>query len=366
MPMSLALGLIGLPNAGKSTLFNALTRAGAPVAAYPFTTIDPNLGQVAVPDDRLWALEQVVAPERITPAVIRFIDIAGLVRGASKGEGLGNRFLAHIREVHAIVHVVRCFSSGDVALVEGDLNPRRDAEIVETELALADLESVERARLAAQGRAKSGDPNARAQAAALQQVEHGLAQGIPVRRQSVEDPAREIARDLRLLTAKPVLYVANIDESDLPGGGDQAASLQALADRQGAGFIALAAKLEAELRDLPPEEAREYLATVGLDEPGLPRMIRASFALLGLISFFTVLSNEVRAWPVRRGATAVEAAGEIHTDMQRGFIKAEVIPWETLVAQGSLQVAKEHGVVRIEGRDYVVADGDVMTFRFAP
>ncbi len=363
--MSLALGLVGLPNAGKSTLFNALTRAGAPVAAYPFTTIDPNLGQVAVPDERLQALARVVAPERTVPAVIRFIDIAGLVRGASKGEGLGNRFLAHIREVHAVLHVVRCFASGDVAMVEGDLLPRRDAEIVETELALADLESVERARAAAQSRAKSGDPHARAQVAALQQVEHGLAQGIPVRRQAMEDPVREIVRELRLLTAKPVLYVANVDESDLPDGGERAAQLRALADRQGAGFIALAAKLEAELGDLAPADAREYLAAVGLEEPGLPRLIRASFALLGLISFFTVLSNEVRAWPIRRGATAVEAAGEIHTDMQRGFIKAEVIPWETLVAQGSLHAAKEHGVVRVEGRDYVVADGDVMTFRFA-
>ncbi|MDR7418928.1 MAG: redox-regulated ATPase YchF [Armatimonadota bacterium] len=363
--MSLALGLVGLPNAGKSTLFNALTRAGAAVASYPFTTIDPNLGQVPVPDDRLDALARVIHPERVIPAVIRFIDIAGLVRGASKGEGLGNRFLAHIREVDAIVHVVRCFTSGDVALVEGDLNPVRDAEIVETELALADLDTVERARRAAHSQAKSGDHHAREQEAALQHLEAGLAQGTPARRLSVEAPVREIVRDLRLLTAKPVLYVANIDEADLPDGGPLASSLRALAERQGAGFIALAAKLESELGDLPADEAKAYLAAVGLDEPGLPRLIRAGFALLGLVSFFTVLSNEVRAWPVPKGTHAVDAAGRIHTDMQRGFIRAEVIPWDPLVAQGSLHAAKEHGAVRTEGRDYVVADGDVITFRFA-
>jgi hypothetical protein len=363
--MSLALGLVGLPNAGKSTLFNALTRAGASVAAYPFTTIDPNLGQVPVPDDRLQALTQIIHPARVVPAAIRFIDIAGLVRGASRGEGLGNRFLAHIREVDAIVHVVRCFASGDVVLIEGDLNPVRDAEIVETELALADLESVERARHAAHTRGKSGDHHAREQEAALQRLEAGLAQGTPVRRLHVDDAAREVVRDLRLLTAKPVIYVANIDEGDLPGGGPLASALRALADRQGAGFIVLAAKLEAELGDLAPDDAQAYRAAVGLEEPGLPRLIRASFMLLGLISFFTVLSNEVKAWPVPKGTHAVDAAGKIHTDMQRGFIRAEVIPWDQLVTQGTLHAAREHGVMRTEGRDYIVADGDVVTFRFA-
>lgn len=363
--MSLALGLVGLPNAGKSTLFNALTRGGAAVASYPFTTIDPNLGQVPVPDPRLEALARVVRPERIVPATIRFIDIAGLVRGASKGEGLGNRFLAHIREVDAIVHVIRCFAAGDVAMVEGDLNPVRDAEIVETELALADLESVARARAAAAARAKSGDAHAKEQVAALQHLEQGLATGTPARRLAIESPAREVVRALRLLTAKPVLYVANVDEGDLPDGGAHGRALRALADRQGAGFVALAARLEAELGDLAEEDARAYLEAVGLTEPVLPRLIRESYALLGLVSFFTVLSNEVRAWSVPRGTTAVEAAGEIHTDMQRGFVRAEVVGWETLVAQGSVQAAREHGVVRVEGRDYVVADGDVVTFRFA-
>jgi GTP-binding protein YchF len=363
--VSLALGLVGLPNAGKSTLFNALTRAGAAVASYPFTTVDPNLGQAPVPDDRLQALAQVIRPERVVPAAIRFIDIAGLVRGAAKGEGLGNRFLAHIREVDAVVHVVRCFASGDAALVEGDLNPVRDAEIVETELALADLEAVERARHAVHSQAKSGDPHAKEQEAALQHFEAGLAGGTPVRRLTLQAAARDIVSNLRLLTAKPVIYVANIDEGDLPDGGALASSLRALADRQGAGFVALAAKLEAELGDLPAEDARAYLAAVGLQEPGLPRLIRASFSRLGLISFFTVLSDEVKAWPVPTGTHAVDAAGQIHTDMRRGFIRAEVIPWDRLVTEGSLHAAREHGVTRIEGRDYVVADGDVITFRFA-
>jgi GTP-binding protein YchF len=363
--VSLALGLVGLPNAGKSTLFNALTRAGVAVAPYPFTTIDPNLGQVAVPDERLQALAEVIKPARVVPAAIRFIDIAGLVRGASKGEGLGNRFLAHIREVDAVVHVVRCFASGEVARAEGELNPVRDAEIVETEMALADLETVERARAAASARAKTGDAHAREQVAALQHLEAGLAQGIPVRRQTVEEPAREIVRELRLLTARPVIYAANVDERDLPDGGPLAASLRALADRQGAGFVALAARLEAELGDLPPEDAAAYLGAVGLSEPGLPRLIRACFALLALVSLFTVLSDEVRAWPVPRGTAAVDAAGRIHTDMHRGFIRAEVIPWNVLVSHGSLHAAREHGATRTEGRDYLVADGDVITFRFA-
>ncbi len=344
--MSLALGLVGLPNAGKSTLFNALTRGGAAVAPYPFTTIDPNLGQVAVPDERLVALAAVIHPQRVVPATIRFIDIAGLVRGASRGEGLGNRFLAHIREVDAVVHVVRCFASGEVARAEGELNPVRDGEIVETEMALADV-------------------HAREQVASLQHLEAALSEGIPVRRQTVEEPAREIVRELRLLTAKPVIYAANVDERDLPDGGRLAASLHALADRQGAGFVALAARLEAELGDLPSNEAKEYLAAVGLTEPGLPRLIRSSFALLSLVSFFTVLSDEVRAWPVPGGTTAADAAGRIHTDMHRGFIRAEVIPWDALVSHGSLHAAREHGAIRTEGRDYLVADGDVMTFRFA-
>ena len=368
--MGLALGLVGLPNAGKSTLFNALTHSNAAVASYPFTTIDPNLGQTIVPDDRLNAIAGALHPARLVPATIQFIDIAGLVQGASKGEGLGNRFLSHIREVDALVHVVRCFAAGDVAAAlragaEGDLDPLRDAELVETELALADLETVERAVDRARSRAKAGDAAAREQAALLQTLAERLAQGVPVRRQVVGEKIIEIVSELRLLTAKPVLYVANVGEADLPDGGAPAAALRALAGRQGAGCLALAARLEAELHGLSDEEARAYLAAVGLAEPGLPRLIRASFDLLGLISFFTVLSDEVRAWPIPRSTHAVDAAGRIHTDMATGFIRAEVIAWDVLVAGGSIQTGRERGQTRLEGRDYIVRDGDVITFRFA-
>ncbi len=368
--MSLALGLVGLPNAGKSTLFNAMLAGtvGGPraaVAAYPFTTIDPNLGQVAVPDERLAAIASVTSPQRIVPATIRFIDIAGLVRGASKGEGLGNRFLAHIREVDAIVHVVRAFASTNVAHVEGALDPLRDAGVVETELALADLDTVERAIERLESRIKAQEAGAREQAGTLRGVAEQLARDVPVRRQRLDEAGRALIRDLRLLTGQPVIYVANVDETSLPDGGPPADALRALADRQGATCIVLAARLEAELGDLPAEEAKGYLASVGLDEPVLPRLIRACSALLGRVSFFSVLSNEVRAWSIPAGTTAVAAAGGIHTDMARGFIRAEVIGWEALVAAGSLHAARERGTMRLEGRDYVVADGDVMTFRFS-
>lgn len=353
--MSLSLGLVGLPNAGKSTLFNALTRGTAAVAAYPFTTIDPNLGQVHVPDRRVEALAAVTHAARTVPATIHFVDIAGLVRGASKGEGLGNRFLAHIREVDAIVHVVR---------VAPDGVPVADAEIVETELALADLDTVERAVEKAISRVKAGEAGAREQTAILERLAEALGKGIPARH-SVGNAA-ELASDLRLLTAKPVIYVANVNEETLPDGGSGTDALRVYADRQGAVYVVLAAKLEADLADLAPHDAKAYLTSVGLTEHGTSRLISMSFALLGLVSFFTILSNEVRAWPVPRGTTALAAAGGIHTDIARGFIRAEVVRWDTLVAAGSVQAARDRGLIRLEGRDYQVEDGDVMTVRFAP
>jgi GTP-binding protein YchF len=363
--MNPALGIIGLPNAGKSTLFNALTQAGVPVAPYPFTTVEPNLGQTAVPDARLAAVAAVTHPVRIVPAAVRFIDIAGLVRGAARGEGLGNRFLAHIREVDAVVHVVRCFTAGAVAHPEGAVDPVRDAGVVETELALADLEAVARAIERAAPRARVGGRAVQAHLAALDELAGALGRGEPLRRATLSPAARAQAEQLRLLTLKPVLYVANVDEDALPGGGPHAAALAALAEREGAGCLVLCARLEAELREVPDADARAYLASVGLEDPGLPRLIRAGFALLRLISFFTVLSREVRAWPVRAGTTAVDAAGRIHTDMARGFVRAEVVAWDALVQAGSVQAARERGMVRVEGRDYVVQDGDVITFRFA-
>jgi len=356
--MSLALGLVGLPNAGKSTLFNALTRGTAAVAPYPFTTIEPNLGQVNVPDTRLQAVAAVIRPAHVVPATIRFVDIAGLVRGAAQGEGLGNRFLGHIREGDAIVHIVRCPATGGA--------PVSDAEVVETELALADLEAVERAAEKAASRAKAGEPAVREQVGILRELADALGKSLPARRQHLAAAAEELVTDLRLLTAKPVIYVANVDEASLPDGGAAAAALCAYADRQGDPCVPLAAKLEAELADLAPEDAKAYLESVGLAEPGVSRLISISFTMLGLVSFFTVLSNEVRAWPVARGTTALGAASTIHTDMAHGFIRAEVIHWDALVAAGSVQAARERGAIRVEGRDYQVADGDVITFRFAP
>jgi GTP-binding protein YchF len=361
--MGLSIGIIGLPNAGKSTLFNALTAAGAKVASYPFTTIEPHHGIVPVPDPRLDAVAAVTRPERVVPATVEFVDVAGLVRGAARGEGLGNQFLAHIRDVDAVAHIVRCFEAPDVPHVEGRLDPLGDIETVETELALADLVTIERELERAQGRIKAHDVAARDDLEVLSAVRDALQRGVPVRRQPADDRAAERLAPLRLLTSKPVLYVANVSDTDLP---DAAAAEPVRRHAAGAasGAIALSAALEAEVADLPPVEAREFLAAYGLDEPGRHRLIRAAYELLNLISFFTTVSREVRAWPLVRGTTAPAAAGAIHTDMERGFIRAEVIPWDTLTQVGSLQAAKDRGLLRMEGRDYVVRDGDVITFHF--
>lgn len=363
--MALSIGIVGLPNAGKSTVFNALTRASVAVAAYPFTTIEPHHGVVPVPDQRIEAIAAVTHPERTVPATVDFVDIAGLVRGASRGEGLGNQFLAQIREVHAIAHVVRCFPDPDVTHVEGTLDPVRDIEVVEAELALADLATVEREIERLQSRVKAHDPHAVEHRALLKGVADELKRGVPVRRLSPNPERDALLRPLRLLTAKPVLYVANVAESDPPDGGSHADRVRAYAAETSAAAVVLAAKLEAEAAALPPAEAAEFLASYGLREPALSALARAAYRLLDLITFFSTASKEVRAWAVPRGTKASEAAGVIHTDMERGFIRAEVINWETLVKAGSLRAAHDQGRVRLEGKDYTVQDGDVIQFRFA-
>lgn len=363
--MPLSIGIVGLPNAGKSTVFNALTRASVTVAAYPFTTIEPHHGVVPVPDRRIEDIAAVTHPERTVPATVDFVDIAGLVRGASRGEGLGNQFLAHIREVDAIAHVVRCFPDPDVPHVEGTVDPIRDIEVVETELALADLATLEREIERMQSRVRAHEAHAAEDLERVAAVAEQLKRGVQVRRLPLDPERDALLRPLRLLTAKPVVYVANVAETDLPGGGGAAARLRTQASQNAAAAVMLAAKLEAEAAALPAQEAIEFLTAYGLPEPALWTLIQAAYRLLDLVTFFSTASKEVRAWSVPRGTKASEAAGKIHTDMERGFIRGEVIHWETLVRAGSMRTAHDLGHVRLEGKDYVVQDGDVIFFKFA-
>ena len=361
--MGIRCGIVGLPNVGKSTLFNALTQAGIAAENYPFCTIDPNVGIMPVPDARLADLAAIAKPEKIVPTTVEFVDIAGLVAGASQGEGLGNQFLSHIREVDAIAHVVRCFEDDDVVHVPGRVDPARDVGIINTELALADLESVDRARQRADKSAKAMDKDAMRWRDSLLRLHEGLNAGTPARAMPLDEFERDRLRELPLLTAKPVMYVANVAERGFRDNPHLDA-LAALARAEGSEIVPACAAIEAEITELDEADRAAFLADLGLDEPGLNRIIRAGYRLLGLLTFFTAGPKEVRAWTVRRGATAPQAAGSIHTDFERGFIRAETIAFDDYLRHRGEAGAREAGRLRLEGKDYVVQEGDVMHFRF--
>ena len=361
--MGLTCGIVGLPNVGKSTLFNALTAAGIQAENYPFCTIEPNTGVVVVPDPRLGQLDALIHSKSVVPTTVEFVDIAGLVKGASQGEGLGNQFLGNIRETDAIVHVVRCFDDENVVHVDGKPDPVRDAETIEVELGLADLETVQKRIDRVRRVAKSGDKAARAELELFEALAEHLSAGQPARRFAVPDAQRPAFDEAHLLTAKPVLYVANVDEAALESGNDYSRALDRHAEAQGADVVRICGKVEAELSELDDEDKREFLADLGVEEPGLHRLIRAAYALLELVTFFTAGPKEIRAWTVRRGTRAPQAAGEIHSDFEKHFIRAEVIPFATYVDAGGEAGAKARGEMQVEGKEYVVEDGDVVYFR---
>jgi len=360
------LGIVGLPNVGKSTLFNAITKAGAESANYPFCTIDPNIGVVNVPDERLEKLAEMYKPKKVTPTTIEFVDIAGLVKGASKGEGLGNKFLSHIREVDAIVHVVRCFEDPNIVHVDGSVGPARDIETINLELIFADLEVLERRIDKVKKQAKSGEKKYQEELAFLESIQKHLESNKPVRTMEIEEEWEKYTEQLFLLTSKPMLYCANISEDDIknPDGNPYVKELKAYAEKENAEVVVICARIEEEIAQLDDSEKKAFLSELGIGESGLDRLVKASYRLLGLISFLTAGETEVRAWTIKKGTKAPQAAGKIHSDFERGFIRAEIVAYEDLIRAGSYNAAKEMGLVRSEGKDYEMKDGDVTLFRF--
>ena len=361
---NLEVGIVGLPNVGKSTLFNAITKAGAEAANYPFCTIEPNVGVVAVPDSRLEVLTKLYNSKKTTPASVRFVDIAGLVKGASKGEGLGNKFLEHIRQVDAIAHVVRCFEDENITHVADKIDPLRDIDTIQTELCLADLEVVEKRLAKVAKLLKSGSKEAKLENEILERVKNSLDEAKPARHLNLTEDELLIIRDANLLTLKPTLYIANVAEDELTEENSHVEKVRELAEREKAQVVVICAKVESEIAELDADEAKEFLADLGLESSGLDRLIHAAFDLLGLMTFLTAGPDECRAWTIKKGTPAVKAAGKIHSDIERGFIRAEIVNYEDLIKLGSVTAARDKGLVRLEGKDYVMQDGDVTYFRF--